>query len=215
MHQELILTEYGKRIQKNPACLICAAGRSSRMGACKPLLPLGKETLLRQGILTMKTAGVSPVVVVVGRESEAVAASIYDLDVEIVINEAYASTQMFDSVKMGLRALKGRCGRVLFSPADVPLYSVETLRMLIESPDPISAPAFEKKTGHPVCFDAGLINGILAYEGPGGLSQALSSLGEKTLIECADEGILIEADTPDQYEKMKEFYARNLSGKTR
>ena len=136
------MAKYRETIKKNPACLICAAGRSSRMGACKPLLPLGKETLLRQGILTMKMAGVSPVVVVTGRESEAVAASISDLEAEIIVNEAYASTQMFDSVKMGLRALKGRCGRVLFSPADVPLYSEETVRLLICSPYPICAPAF-------------------------------------------------------------------------
>ena len=204
-----------KEKQRKPAGLICAAGRSSRMGACKPLLPLGDETVLRKGVITMKKAGVSPIVVVAGREAEAVSESVKDLGAEVIFNREYAATQMFDSVKMGLCALQGRCDCVLFTPADIPLYTAETVRLLLNAGERICAPVFEGRTGHPVCFDADLIEEILAYEGAGGLAGAFESLGGKSLIECSDEGILIEADTPEEYERMKEYYACHLSGPAR
>ena len=201
--------------------LIAAAGRSSRMGALKPLLPIGEETLLRQGIITMRKAGADPVVVVTGREAELVEENVADLGVITVHNAEYAETQMLESVKMGLEKLVGKCDRVLFAPADAPMYSLQTVKKLIDSdalicvpgysgnsadlPDPWMA-VFTGKTGHPVCFDARLIDGILSYDGAGGLAGALSSLGEKTVIECEDPGAYMDADTPDDYQKMLEYY---------
>jgi len=188
--------------------LIAAAGCASRMGALKPLLPLGEETLLRQGIITMKNAGADTVVVVTGREAEQVGKSIADLGVITVCNKAYESTQMLDSVKMGLKELAGKCDRVLFAPADAPLYSPETVNKLIASDALICVPGCSGKTGHPVCFDSGLIEGILNYEGSGGLAGALSSLGEKTVIECEDPGAFMDADTPEDYQRMLDYYRK-------
>lgn len=197
---------------KKTGCLIAAAGRSSRMGALKPLLMLGEETLLRRGILTMKNAGADPIVVVTGREAERVEASVCDLGVLTVRNEAYETTQMLESVKLGLEKLAGRCEKVLFAPADAPLYSPETVAKLIASKERICMPGHQGKTGHPVCFDAGLIESILEYKGEGGLSGALSSLGEKKIIDCPDPGAYMDADTPEDYQKMLEYYREIAKG---
>lgn len=200
------------RIMKKIGCLIAAAGRSSRMGALKPLLLLGEETLLRRGILTMKNAGADPVVVVTGRDAELVEAHVSDLGVLTVRNEAYGTTQMLDSVKLGLQLLAGRCEKVLFAPADAPLYSPETVEKLISSGESICMPGHQGKTGHPVCFDAGLIEGILAYKGEGGLAGALSFLGEKKVIECPDPGAYMDADTPEDYQIMLDYYRTAVKG---
>lgn len=187
-------------------CVIAAAGMSSRMGAFKPLLPLGQETILRTGILTMKKAGVLPVVVVTGREHEAVEESIADLEAECVFNPDYEHCQMFDSVKRGLERVYGRCRKVFFAPADAPLYSEKTLEALLNSGNAVCAPYQDGKFGHPVCFDADLIPEILCYEGDGGLSGALEFLGGKTPVYCRDPGAFIDADTAEDYEVMKRIY---------
>ena len=43
------------------------------------------------------------------------------LDIMFVRNENYASSQMFDSVKLGISRAAGLCSRILITPADVPL----------------------------------------------------------------------------------------------
>lgn len=181
------------------------------MGVCKPLLPLGNETILRAGILTMIEAGASPIVVVTGREAEAVRDSIDDLGVCIVHNAKYEETQMFYSVRLGLAALKGRCSRILFAPADAPLYSLETVRKLMQDPSDACVPCHNEETGHPVCFSADLIDPICRYEGDGGLRGALDSLCERKRIECDDPGAFMDADTPEEYEAMKRYYAGVIS----
>lgn len=197
-----------KRTQAT-GCVIAAAGLSGRMGAMKPLLPLGSETILRTGILTMIQCGVSPIVVVTGREHEAVEESLADLNVECVYNPAFDRCQMFDSVKMGLQAVKGRCERVLFAPGDAPLYSIKTVELLADSGESVCAPFYDGNFGHPVCFDEKLIETILLYDGPGGLSGALEFLGGKTPIECQDPGAFMDADTPEDYEAMKKLAKRS------
>ncbi len=56
--------------------LVLAAGRSSRMGRAKALLPLGDgETFLTRIVKTFIEAGVEDVVVVVGHDADAIASA--------------------------------------------------------------------------------------------------------------------------------------------
>jgi len=56
--------------------IVLAAGRSSRMGRAKAMLPLGSgDTFLTRIVRTLLDAGVDDVVVVVGHEAEAIASS--------------------------------------------------------------------------------------------------------------------------------------------
>ncbi len=185
--------------------LLTAAGLSSRMGSFKPLLPLGRDTILRRGVKTLLGAGCSPVVVVVGHRGAELEAHLSDLDVDCVRNPDYASSDMFASVKLGLRALAGRCGRLLFTPADVCLYGGETVRALMDSDELICRPCVNGRRGHPVLIDCSLIPRILAWEGENGLAGALDSLGCGAELELDAPELLLDADTPEQYEKMLEF----------
>ncbi|MBR4953094.1 MAG: hypothetical protein IKZ30_01115, partial [Oscillospiraceae bacterium] len=56
---------------------------------------------------------------------------------------------------------------------------------------------------HPLAINAALIPKILSYGGEGGLRGALQSLGTPiTDIETDDEGIGIDADTPEDYDRI-------------
>jgi len=50
--------------------VILAAGKSSRMGAFKPMLRLGEESAARRIVKTLKAGGAQAVLVVTGRQAE-------------------------------------------------------------------------------------------------------------------------------------------------
>ena len=179
--------------------LLTAAGLSSRMGRFKPMLPLGRDTIIRRGVKTLLAAGCAPIVVVTGYRAAELEAHLSDLPVNCVYNPDYAVCDMLASVKLGLRALEGRCGQLLFTPADVCLYGEETARALIGSGERLCRPCCGGRRGHPVLISASLIPQILAYDGAGGLSGALAGLGCAAELEVDAPGILLDADTPEQY----------------
>ena len=47
---------------------------------------------------------------------------------------------MLDSVKLGIRAVKKECGRALLLPSDTPLFSAETLELVMASKAEIAIP---------------------------------------------------------------------------
>lgn len=50
--------------------LIPAAGRSSRMGTCKPLLSLGGETALEKVFGIVRRAGIGSILTILGHDAE-------------------------------------------------------------------------------------------------------------------------------------------------
>src|SRR5947207_9308448 len=104
--------------------IVLAAGRSTRMGRPKALLPLGdNETFLSRIVRTLHEADVDDVVVVVGHESGPVIADLVQRDAaaRFVINHEYESGQL-SSLLAGLRAIdRPGVAAALVTLVDVPL----------------------------------------------------------------------------------------------
>jgi len=112
---------------------------------------------------------------------------------------------MFDSVRLGLERLAGRCDRLFFAPADVPLFSADTLDALLRAGDGVFCPTYRGKRGHPVLIPSRFISGILAYDGDRGLAGALEAVGGAAQVEVPDAGILLDADTQEDYRRLLSF----------
>lgn len=182
------------------AGLILAAGLSSRMGSFKPLLPLCGKTFIGHIIETFRAADIDPIVVVTGHEASRLRDALKETGALFLHNERYAETDMFASVCIGLKYLMGRCDRVLLTPADVPLFSLETVRRLLKTEAPLACPAHIGAAGHPLMIDCALFPEITAFAGEGGLQAALSVCKVPlSLLETEDEAVLLEADTPSEY----------------
>jgi hypothetical protein len=97
------------------AAIVLAAGRSSRMGELKPLLPLGDGTVIGRAVGAYLEGGVSDVRVVVGWRGAEVAAATADLGVDTVTNGGW-QRGMFSSVAVGVASL-GRRRRDVLSVA--------------------------------------------------------------------------------------------------
>ena len=90
------------------ACIVLAAGRSTRMGAANKLLAdIGGTPMVRRVVEAALASEARPVLVVTGHKAADVSAALAGLDVTLVANPDYA-TGLASSLKAGIRALPGR-----------------------------------------------------------------------------------------------------------
>lgn len=65
-------------------------------------------------------------------------------------------------------------------------------------------PCYGQRRGHPPLIATALIPSILAFAEAGGLRELLSRRAATSLdVDCDDPGILIDLDTPEDYERAK------------
>lgn len=193
--------------------VIVAAGMSRRMQDFKQLMKIGELTMAERVVTTITQAGVNDIVVVTGYRAEEVEAELSKFGVAFVRNEDYQNTQMFESAKLGLNYLLGTCDRVLFTPVDIPFFSIDTVKRLLDEEGDILIPVYEGRGGHPICFSASLIPGILEYNGERGLKGAIDSLRSQCvfkLVETDDPGMIMDADTKEDFKNLKEYHDTGL-----
>ncbi len=156
-----------------------------------PLLKLGSITAVRRVVLTFQQAGVSPVVIITGYAAEEIERQLADAGVIFLRNENYEKPQLFESIKIGLSYLSNKCDRVVVTPVNVPMFSPDTLKKLMDAEGSIITPSYLGKAGHPVLLHKEVIPDVLAYDGPMGLRGALAALENKRKwIAVEDAGIL-------------------------
>ncbi len=178
--------------------VIAAAGLSSRMGAFKPLMRLGGQTFIERAVRSMAEAGIENIIVVAGFRGSEVMAALRTLPARVVINERYAQSEMFDSLKTGLSALEDPGKSVFLMPGDCPLIRPETVRRLAAHDGRAVRPCYRGTPGHPLMVDSALIPDLLAYPGGEGLRGAVRALGLKVEdLSVEDPGCVLDADTPE------------------
>ena len=191
--------------------LIVAAGMSSRMGEFKPMLSIGSISVAQRVVATLSQAGVSKIVMVTGYNATALERHLSGNGVIFLRNDHYETTQMFDSVRIGLRYLKGKCDRVLFTPVDVPLFTAHTVRSILDSGASLACPMCEGKQGHPILIAESLIQEILLDCGEQGLKGAMDRCSEPLVrIDVEDPGTIRDADTPEDYASLVDYHNSQL-----
>lgn len=188
------------------AALILAAGRSRRMGAFKPLLPLCGQTVLEVLLHVYRSSGVSDILVVLGHRAAEAIPVLKTHGVAWTINEQY-DQGMFSSIQAGVKNLSPDCTAFFLQPADIPLVRRETLKSLIavqrEKKALVCHPCHGGKRGHPPLISTALIPAILAFDEPGGMRELLFCYKEDALnVDCNDPGILKDFDTPEDYTRI-------------
>ncbi|MBI5248023.1 MAG: nucleotidyltransferase family protein [Desulfomonile tiedjei] len=186
--------------------LILAAGYSSRMGRFKPLLPLGPITVLERTVQLFRDAGIDDVRVVVGYRAQDLVPLMRRLGVRWSVNEHFQEG-MLSSIKAGLHTLEASKKAFFLLPVDIPLVRPGTVIDLLHACGKHDAdvlyPCFRGKRGHPPLIDAALHSGILSWSSEGGLRSFLEQHQNRAVnVEVADEHILLDMDTPAQYEDM-------------
>ena len=191
--------------------LIVAAGMSSRMGQFKPMLSIGSISVAQRVIATLSQSGVSKIVMITGYNATVLERHLSGNGIIFLRNENYETTQMFDSVKIGLSYLRDKCDKILFTPVDVPLFTAKTVKTILDSGADLAAPICEGKQGHPILIANSLIPEILADCGEMGLKGAMDRCSVPLQrIEVDDPGTIHDADTPEDYSALVSYHNSQL-----
>ncbi|WP_371380653.1 DVU_1551 family NTP transferase [Sporomusa aerivorans] len=192
--------------------LIVAAGYSSRMGAFKPLLPVGEKTVIETAVDSLRLSGIKDIRVIVGYRSAELYPLLERLQVDVIENRNYAAG-MFSSVITGLKTFSGEEEAFFLLPGDTPLIRKRSIKDLIrvfrQTGAAVIYPVFNGQRGHPPLISAKLYDSILTGDGAGGLRHILDRFtADSVEVAVADQGVLLDIDTQEDYRQLIQFYER-------
>ena len=193
--------------------IVLAAGKSSRMGRPKALLPIGSsgDTFLTRILSVLRDGGLQRAFVVIGAEAAAVRATLPRDDgfLRMVENPDYELGQL-SSLLRGLTAVEDENDAVLaalVTLVDLPLISASTVGAVIEAYDkspgaPIVRPRRGHRYGHPVIFDRRLFGELRSADPSTGAKPVVHAhAADEVNVEIADDGAFTDIDTPEDYER--------------
>jgi molybdenum cofactor cytidylyltransferase len=186
------------------AGVVLAAGASRRLGHPKQTLLWQGQALVHHTARTALQAGLSPVVIVTGAYAGPTRQALGDLPVEFVHNVDWHTGQSA-SVVAGLGVLPEEVGAVVFLLADQPQVPHELVRGLVQihrrTLSPLVAPLVNRRRANPVLFDRVTFPDLRALSGDAG-GRSLFSRYHVEWLPWQDKDILLDIDTPQDYQKL-------------
>ena len=197
--------------------VILAAGYSSRMGAFKPGLHIGDETVISRLVGSFRSAGISDIVVVSGHNRQELLSLINGLEVTESYNEKYPEG-MFTSIQAGVQKTDKALRGFFLIPVDCPLLEAETIDLLVSNIRDDSSfvvPCYRGKKGHPLYIPVKYRDEILSHDGTNGLKGITDKYDDQMIrIETGRESTVMDMDTPAAYEELKAFYQRGMKSES-
>lgn len=194
------------------AGVVLAAGRSSRMGRSKALLPVEDETFLESAVRTLREGGCDPVVAVLppNGDAEEMAALVESAGGRSEINPDLDAEQV-DSLRVGLAAVGLGPAAAIVLPVDFPLAGPAIVRRLVEAfrarGAPIVRPIHHSQPGHPVLFARDLWPEISDPDLEEGARDVVHRHhAEIEDVPVDDRGVTVDVDTPEDF-------AREVAGR--
>jgi molybdenum cofactor cytidylyltransferase len=191
-----------KEVWSHVTCAVLAAGESKRMGSPKQLLKWKDKTMLGHIVDVALGSESSEVMVIVGAEAEKVR-QVIPPHARTVFNARYQAGQS-ESVKAAVAASPDS-DAIIFLLTDQPNITPQVINALIqkwrETLAPIVCARVNGRRANPVLFDRSVWHELNELTGDTG-GRAIFDRHEMVYMDW-DDSILGEADTPGDYEKLK------------
>ncbi len=190
------------------AGVVLAAGESKRMpGANKLLVEIEGIPMVARAVDALAGAGVSPVVVVTGHQSDAIRAALVGRDVVYAHNPDYRDG-MSTSLRTGLEAVEGKVEAAFVCLGDMPWVGSDVITALLaafERDDPrVCVPVHNRKRGNPVLWPARYFDAIRHIAGDQGARRLLDEFADEVcFVPVADESVNLDIDTPEALEALQ------------
>ncbi len=191
------------------AAVILAAGESKRLGQPKQLLDFKGKTFIENVIEETVIVGLSPIIVVLGFESEKIQEKLdkYSSKIKIVINHEWETGQS-SSLRVAIPSLFKNTYSI-FLLADQPQITSALLIKLVQTVHNTRKNIVATFVGgirsNPVAFSRDLFPELAEIKGDQG-GRFLFGKYEIEKMEWEDERILIDVDTPEDYARLKQAY---------
>lgn len=193
------------------AGILVAAGRSSRMGRLKQLVPVGGKPMVLRVLEQALVAPLAKVVLVLGHEAQRVQEALGDIighpRLEVLVNRGYAEG-MASSIRSGLERIQGEFPSFMLLFADQPLLDASTMELLLRafwsSGKQICVPLARGNRSHPVIFGSPFYPSLMALRGDVGAREILDAHPEEVLgvkVPCPD--LLMDVDSPEDLHELE------------
>ena len=184
------------------------------MGRPKQLLPVGGKPLLRVVLEILGTSEVEEIIVVLGASADAIRQQVSLDGARVVLNEAYPEG-MGTSLRAGIAAVDPGAKAALVILGDQPFLKAATIDRLIgqhrERQPQIAIPLYQGFRGNPVLLDRSVFPELAGLAEDIGCRAIFGSHTENILkVPVDDAGILLDVDTPADFEKLAEIEARGM-----
>ena len=183
--------------------ILLAAGQSRRMGSAnKMLVDVDGVPMVVHAARAMLNSNVSPVIVVLGHESEQVENALKEMDLRFVRNPDYTDG-LSTSLRAGLSALPAICDGAVVALGDMPSVRAGDLNILIDEFDPgagqsIIVPTHAGKRGNPVLWARRYFEEISSVSGDVGARHLIGANADQVHeVSTVNPGVLIDLDTPE------------------
>lgn len=191
------------------AIILLAAGGSNRMGRPKQLLEYRGETMIGRSLRTALSAGIRPVLVILGANAEYIEPVIPTEKVHVVHNPDWP-LGMSTSLRVGLeKALQLQPGlqALLFMVVDQPFATTELLLQIVkkylEKKPLIVAAEYEGTPGVPALIDRELFRELRKLTGDKGARALFAKYKHRLLTVPFPKGNY-DLDTPADYDQLLE-----------
>lgn len=188
--------------------IILAAGKSSRMGKPKQLLPFKGKTLIENAIDAAKESAIGEVVLVLGANSKNILEQIDQENISVCVNANWqqgVASSIVKGLQISMKTnpeLKG----VLIMTGDQPFVTADLLNKLILKYEntrlPIIASTFKDTMGSPAFFDKSLFSKLLELKGDVGAKKIIMQNKNSTACIPFQKGE-IDIDTQQDYDNLK------------
>jgi molybdenum cofactor cytidylyltransferase len=207
------------------AALVLAAGRSSRMGAHKLVLPLGERPVLAHAVAAVEGTRATPFGLVLGHEATRLTTALLTTALpragwQPIYNAAYAEG-MASSLRAGIRWLgtleeEQPVIGALIVLGDQPLLTTAHLERLLRAaerePDYIHAAVYGEQRGTPVYFPRAYFAELLALRGDAGGRSVLRRHAERVrLVVIEPPEVGLDVDTPEDYARVSAYWAAHFA----
>jgi molybdenum cofactor cytidylyltransferase len=194
--------------------IVPAAGRSSRMGRPKLLLPYGQDTILGSTIAALRGGGARQTVLVTQPADQELRSWAEARGLLWAINprpEAGMLTSVWAGLEAagGVEALIAAREEILVCPGDLPRLRAETVAALLRESRRAAAsllvPRCGSERGHPLIVGPDLLAEIPTLDPEVGLRGLRLRYPERTVeVEVADPGVAHDVDTPEDYARLSD-----------
>ncbi len=195
--------------------VILGAGLSRRMGSEKLLLPIGRKRILEKTIDGVAES-FGNVIVIVTRN--VILGSIETGKGLIYLVNDQPELGQSTSLKIAVAYLAKHypeCQGILVFLGDQPLVSRKLVRQIeqaiMKNPTSIIMPEYKGQKGHPVAFGKCWFNELLTVSGDAGGRGIIKEHTEALIKIQGDRTCVMDADTPEDYRRLLEYYEKEWS----
>ena len=183
------------------AAIVLAAGKSSRMGTNKLLMPIKGTPMIARTVDAILDSPARPIVCVTGNANAEVEAALTKGSITFIHNPNFADG-LSTSLRAGLAALPADIDGAIVCLGDMPAVGSAAIAQMIAAFNPaegraIVVPTYQGKRGNPVLFARSYFPEIAAVHGDVGARPVIAEHDDEVYeIEMQDASVLADADTP-------------------